>query len=636
MMANRVDAQTQVPNNPITNTRTTDRYDTQTSLATLSLINKYNNANGYLKGYYNDTLFYLRGENSNTTTSVQTNNLYGLRGRETYSIWEGSEIVNGFDLDISDLRNDQRTYSTDSTTSWEFPQHRMFSPYAAVSQMFGNKESFHVTPSAGLRLYTSNLFEDKTVPQAGLVLGYNNTNLGLNYARGVNYPSPVILQGLLTNKTSLPSGLDTKDIRPEVVDHYEMSLSHTQPGLFTASATVFHDDGRDRLRAYMYGNANPTSDFFTSSASEYKIDGLELAGSVTPTDNLELFVGATWLKTWAKGDDGETTSKMPYTPAFALQTGFKWKFFDNFQLSGDYQYLKDVYAANWMRTTNPKAPSSNVTTLNERNRLPDINVFNARLDYTFSYDDMVQIHTIFGGKNPHPNWLVGGVPCSLNLDAHGAADVINQERLELVLQLIERCRDFAQQVVLPDTLALAAFYKDWLNIGGGLSKLSVLAYGAIPDIANDYSEKSLLLPPGAIINGNFNEVLPVDLRNPDEIQESVSHSWYKPYPGGKTGLHPFDGMTEPNYAPGPNIKGTPTDLKQVDERDRYSWIKTPLWRGHQMEVGPLARLLVGYARKDTEIKGLIDEFLGQAKAPVSVLQSTLGRIAARSLELACP
>ena len=41
-----------------------------------------------------------------------------------------------------------------------------------------------------------------------------------------------------------------------------------------------------------------------------------------------------------------------------------------------------------MRTTNPKAPSSNVTTLNERNRLPDINVFNARLDYTFSYDDM--------------------------------------------------------------------------------------------------------------------------------------------------------------------------------------------------------------------------------------------------------
>ena len=29
--------------------------------------------------------------------------------------------------------------------------------------------------------------------------------------------------------------------------------------------------------------------------------------------------------------------------------------------------------------------------------------------------DVIHIHTIFGGKNPHPNWLVGGVPCSLNI-----------------------------------------------------------------------------------------------------------------------------------------------------------------------------------------------------------------------------
>jgi len=389
MMANRVDAQTQAPSNPITNTRERDRFDTQTSLATLSLINKYDNASGYLKGYYNDTLFYLRGDSYDKSTSVQTNNLYGLRARETYCVWEGSEIINGVDFDITDLRNDQRFYATNATTSWEFPQHRMLSPYAAVSQTFGSKDSFHITPSAGLRLYTSNLFEDKVAPQAGLVLGYNDTNLAFNYSKGVNYPSPVVLQGLLANKTSLPSGLNTKDIRPEVVDHYEVSLSHTQPGLFTASATAFHDDGRDRLRAYMAtaGRA-PTSDFFTSSTAEYKIDGLELAGSLTPTDNLELFVGATWMKTWAKGDNGTSTNTMPYTPAFALQTGFKWKFFDNFQLSGDYQYLKDVYAATWMRGASPATPASNVTTLNEINRLPDINVFNARLDYTFSYDDM--------------------------------------------------------------------------------------------------------------------------------------------------------------------------------------------------------------------------------------------------------
>jgi len=33
--------------------------------------------------------------------------------------------------------------------------------------------------------------------------------------------------------------------------------------------------------------------------------------------------------------------------------------------------------------------------------------------------EIVKIHTIFGGKNPHPNWLVGGVPCPINVDGTG-------------------------------------------------------------------------------------------------------------------------------------------------------------------------------------------------------------------------
>ncbi len=247
--------------------------------------------------------------------------------------------------------------------------------------------------------------------------------------------------------------------------------------------------------------------------------------------------------------------------------------------------------------------------------------------------DAVKIHTVFGGKNPHPNWLVGGVPCSLNLDAKGAADVINAERLELVQKIIGRCRVFAQQVVLPDTLALGMFYKDWLNIGGGLSKMSVLAYGGIPDIANDYGDKSLLMPRGAIINGNFDEVLPVSLTDPKEIRESVGHSWYT-YPNGDTSLHPYDGVTDPHYVLGPATKGTDTDIRELDEQARYSWLKTPLWRGHQMEVGPLARALVAYAKKHEETVAAVDDFCGRLGVPVTAMQSTLGRIAARSLELA--
>ena len=177
--------------------------------------------------------------------------------------------------------------------------------------------------------------------------------------------------------------------------------------------------------------------------------------------------------------------------------------------------------------------------------------------------EIVKIHTIFGGKNPHPNWLVGGVPCPINVDGVGGVGAINMERLNYVSEIIDQTNAFIDQVYLPDLLAIAGFYKDWLY-GGGLSAKCVMSYGDIPEHANDYSDKSLKLPRGAIVDGNLAEVFPVDLRNPDEIQEFVVHSWYK-YPDETKGLHPWDGVTEPNFALGPKIKGTKTRIQAIDE-----------------------------------------------------------------------
>ncbi|MET4331257.1 hydrogenase large subunit [Bradyrhizobium sp. i1.15.2] len=244
--------------------------------------------------------------------------------------------------------------------------------------------------------------------------------------------------------------------------------------------------------------------------------------------------------------------------------------------------------------------------------------------------EIVKIHTIFGGKNPHPNWLVGGVPCPINVDGTGAVGAINMERLNLISSIIDRLIEFNEMVYLPDVAAIGSFYKDWLY-GGGLSSQSVLSYGDVPEHANDYSAKSLKLPRGAIINGNLSKVLPVDHANPDEIQEFVVHSWYK-YPDETKGLHPWDGVTEPNYVLGPNAKGTKTAIEQLDEGGKYSWIKAPRWRGHAMEVGPLARWVVGYAQNKAEFKDPVDKFLRDLNLPMSALFSTLGRTAARALE----
>ncbi|MGJ0490916.1 nickel-dependent hydrogenase large subunit [Methylobacter sp.] len=244
--------------------------------------------------------------------------------------------------------------------------------------------------------------------------------------------------------------------------------------------------------------------------------------------------------------------------------------------------------------------------------------------------DIMKIRTIFGGKDPHPNWLVGGVPCAINIDGIGANGAINMERLNLVSSIIDRTIAFIDQVYIPDLLAIAQFYKGWLY-GGGISGQSLLSYGDIPDKANDYSAANLLMPRGAIINGDLSKVHEVDLADPEQIQEFVPHSWYK-YPDESLGLHPWDGVTEPNYRIGPKTKGSRTHIEELDESAKYSWIKAPRWRGHAMEVGPLARYVIGYAQGNKEITEQINFVLKTLDVPVTALFSTLGRTAARGLE----
>lgn len=235
--------------------------------------------------------------------------------------------------------------------------------------------------------------------------------------------------------------------------------------------------------------------------------------------------------------------------------------------------------------------------------------------------EIVKVHTIFGGKNPHPNYLVGGVPCSINLQESNA---INAERLAMVSRLLDEAKQFVEQVYIPDLLAIASFYKDdWGAIGGGLE--NYLAYGDLPLYGYDDVE-SFKFPRGAILGRNLGEVYDVDPTDTLEIQEFIPHSYYEYSGGDQQGLHPWDGETKFNYT-GPR---PPYDFIDVD--NKYSWLKTPRWKGHPMEVGPLSRMLVGYAKGKDEYKEVIEGALTALNVPVTALFSTLGRTAARGLE----
>lgn len=237
--------------------------------------------------------------------------------------------------------------------------------------------------------------------------------------------------------------------------------------------------------------------------------------------------------------------------------------------------------------------------------------------------DVAKLHAIFGGKNPHPNFVVGGVPSPIDLNSDSA---INAERLQVVQKIIDMMRVFVDQVYVPDTLAIAGFYKDWFGRGEGLGNF--ISFGDLPSRSMTDSS-SFLIPQGVILNRNLNDIQEVDFSDPNEIQEFASHSWYN-YSGGKNqGLHPWDGETDLNYE---GRGGPAAPYKQLNVDDGYSWLKSPRWKGHSMEVGPLARVLIMYAKGHDQTRELVNYALSTLDAPVEALFSTLGRTAARTLE----
>ena len=240
--------------------------------------------------------------------------------------------------------------------------------------------------------------------------------------------------------------------------------------------------------------------------------------------------------------------------------------------------------------------------------------------------DVVKLHAIFGGKNPHPNFLVGGAasPISAGPGSGGAAaTTLNVVTLGELRQIIQSMQTFVDQVYVPDTLAIAGFYKDWFARGEGLGNF--LTVGDFPAPGGGDAATGLI-PAGVILGRDLKAIQPLDLRDPAQVQEFVAHSWYE-YSGGKTqGLHPHAGETRLAYS------GPKPPYEQLDVDGSYSWLKSPRWRGKAVEVGPLARLAMLYATGHEQTKALADQALKTLDLPLTAIFSTLGRTAARAIE----
>jgi iron complex outermembrane receptor protein len=377
VLGNYVDAETmQAPRTGQKMSEVLSAYKTNTIFATATANNEYDNAKGFAKFYYNFTDFRILDEGSADSWSRQALNGWGLRAKEVFSFWKGSDLTGGVDLDMSDTVNEN--HKSASPILAEFPPATLVSPYAAASQYFSLGE-LSLIPSAGLRGYLHSVWENSLAPQAGLVAGWKNLELSFSYARGIVYPAPALLQGLA--ESGQLGGLDFKEARPETVHHFEGGASFALPPAFSLGASWYYDDGRDRIIAAGVGAPGNAS-----LASYFRIQGVEAGGSFSVTKNrlmlkaLEVFAGCNWIVSLrARGEDGNEANRMPYTPLFTASGGFKWTFLKKFKLSGDYQFLHEVYSGGLSPT------GASFFEPSESQRLEDISLVNLRLAYSFGH-----------------------------------------------------------------------------------------------------------------------------------------------------------------------------------------------------------------------------------------------------------
>ena len=228
-----------------------------------------------------------------------------------------------------------------------------------------------------------------------------------------------------------------------------------------------------------------------------------------------------------------------------------------------------------------------------------------------------QVVAILGGKTPNiQNLAVGGVANAINLDNQAT---LNMDKLYQVKDLIDEIQAFIQQVYFVDVCAIGAMYADWLTYGKGVTN-----YLSVPDLPLDSAGTQFDFPGGVIMNGDLSSVQEIRTFNEpffkENVTESIARAWYD----GDWTKHPFEEDTEPRYT-------------SFQDNGKYSWVKAPRFKGHPMQVGPLAQVLSGialghkptvkWATKTLETAGSI----AKTTLTPAVLHSTLGRHAARMI-----
>jgi hydrogenase large subunit len=201
---------------------------------------------------------------------------------------------------------------------------------------------------------------------------------------------------------------------------------------------------------------------------------------------------------------------------------------------------------------------------------------------------MIRISTVFGGKNPHPNFLVGGMACTIDPDK---SESINQVQIDQIAGWIAETQEFVRSCYLPDALAIMGAYKDYFDIGAAQPSFLAVGMAGATFAGNPADSRTSSahtdVRPGVLLDGDLATVHTFD---PTKVAEYVTSAWYSQTDGDDVALTPDKGETTPDYT------GPTPPFDWLADSEKYTWSKAPRYDGKVVQVGPVARVLLAYAQ----------------------------------------
>jgi len=375
---NRTDNWADDPGADTLNAQKNGTFKTDDNFSILTLSNRHDWGNGYVKLYVEDGHIdwvgqYNSATKKNDSDTLTDYNNYGFRIRETLKLWKGGQLLTGADIDAISGEVD---FVTPPSPSKHFDKEtfRLFSPYAAISHRFDFATDWYLTPSVGVRYFRHSEFDSETGPQAGLVLGYKTTELHGFYSKGVNYPG---IFAKTQDVMFMPGENRWQDLNAETVNHVEVGISHLFSDKAKADITYFKDNGKNRIVTSVPPPFPPKWE----NVGTFDMQGIEASVIITPMQDVSLFAGLTYLDV--------NPSDMPYSPEMSASFGINYRFLDHFDLSLDALYVDEQFVTSRGRQEN---------TIN-KDIVDSYFLLNGKLAYHFKFCDTQHGQIYISGEN---------------------------------------------------------------------------------------------------------------------------------------------------------------------------------------------------------------------------------------------